>query len=266
VGDAPAHGRLQGFVELPGARRWASANDVLVPDDEDQPDVDSDGSLDRESGHGTFIAGIIRRLAPEAAIVPRGVLTSFGDGDDWSLANGIQALVDSTDRLDILNLSLSGYTEDDRPPLATRTVLEPLVKAGTVVVAAAGNDGSCRPAWPAALDEVIGVAALDCSGPASFTNHGPWVDACAPGVGIISTFLEFQGNEQPIPELDGFDPDTYAGYASWSGTSFSAPIVCAAIAREMTRCNVTAAQAADRLLRTHGLLRLPDLGVVVNLA
>ena len=145
-------------------------------------------------------------------------------------------------------------------------MLKPLIEDGTVVVAAAGNDGSCRPAWPAALPEVIGVAALDCSGPAAFTNHGPWVDACAPGVGIVSTFLDFDGVEAPIPALDGFDPDCFEGFASWSGTSFSAPIVCAAIAREMTRCGITAAQAADRLLRTPGLLRLPDLGVVVNLA
>jgi hypothetical protein len=52
----------------------------------------------------------------------------------------------------------------------------------------------------------------------------------------------------------------------WSGTSFSAPIVAAAIVREMTRGGGTARDAADRLLRAPGLLRLPDLGVVVNLA
>ena len=88
-----------------------------------------------------------------------------------------------------------------------------------------------------------------------------------PASGIVSTFLEFDGAEAPIPALDGFDPDCFEGFASWSGTSFSAPIVCAAIAREMTRCErQTARAAADRLLRTPGLLRLPDLGVVVNLA
>ncbi|HEU4701597.1 MAG TPA: D-alanyl-D-alanine carboxypeptidase, partial [Conexibacter sp.] len=31
---------------------------------------------------------------------------------------------------------------------------------------------------------VLGVGALDDDGPAWFTNHGPWVQACAPGVDV----------------------------------------------------------------------------------
>ena len=59
---------------------------------------------------------------------------------------------------------------------------------GIVVVASAGNDGVCRPAYPAAFDGVVSVAALGPDGPAPFSNWGSWVRACAPGVDVASTF------------------------------------------------------------------------------
>ena len=66
-----------------------------VVDDEDEPDDDpstSDGIgiVDRAAGHGTFIAGIVRRLCPEATIYVEGVLSSFGDGDDDTVGQGIE--------------------------------------------------------------------------------------------------------------------------------------------------------------------------------
>ena len=51
-----------------------------------------------------------------------------------------------------------------------------------VVVAAAGNAGSSRPAYPAAIGEVIAVAATTDVERAWFSNYGPWVDACAPRI------------------------------------------------------------------------------------
>src|SRR5690606_12167940 len=110
--------------------------------------------------------------------------------------------------------------EDDQPPPAIGAVLRKLVDAGTVVVASAGNEGWCRPTWPAAFPHVIGVAALSCSTPAGFSNHGRWVDACAPGVDVHSTFVFHDGPATGDPDLD-----RYQGWATWSGTSFAAPKV-----------------------------------------
>jgi hypothetical protein len=55
-----------------------------------------------------------------------------------------------------------------------------------VFVGAAGNEGSCVEQYPAALESVIGVAALGPTGPAEWSNDGSWVDACAPGTDLVS--------------------------------------------------------------------------------
>jgi hypothetical protein len=53
----------------------------------------------------------------------------------------------------------------------------------TVVVAAAGNDATGRPTYPAVLPGVVGIGAVDREGrPAPFSNYGPWVRASSLGV------------------------------------------------------------------------------------
>jgi hypothetical protein len=60
------------------------------------------------------------------------------------------------------------------------------------------------------------------------------------------------------------DPDRFEHWARWTGTSFAAPIVAAALLREMTLVSPTAAEAVARLVHAEGLFRLPGLGTVVN--
>ncbi len=76
----------------------------------------------------------------------------------------------------------------------------------------------------------MSVAALGNDGPAPFSNWGHWVRACAPGVDVASTFWIFDGKTE---RRGGADADRYEGWALWSGTSFAAPIVAAALAREI---------------------------------
>src|SRR5205823_3882881 len=58
----------------------------------DQPDEDGDGYVDPVAGHGTFIAWLIRRLAPTATVSIRKVLTTFGIGDDARIAQALSAI------------------------------------------------------------------------------------------------------------------------------------------------------------------------------
>jgi subtilisin family serine protease len=237
-----------------------------VADDMDEADANGDGRLDREAGHGTFISGIIRRLAPDATIINVGVLSSFGDGNDFTIAKALKRVIDEVPGVDVVNLSLSGYTSDDKPPITLDAVLLNEIQGRPqrpVIVAAAGNNASCRIAWPAGLPGVIGVAALDSVGRAWFSNFGPWVRACAPGVDVVSTFLTA---DPAVAEKSGFPvPPGLAGWATWSGTSFAAPKVAAAIARHMSDHGVDASAAAQALVNQYGLFRIPDLGTVVNL-
>ena len=227
----------------------------------DEPDEDDDGHLDAAAGHATFIAAIIEQLAPGATVEVRQVLTTFGDGSDSDVAAALWALVD--DPPQVVNLSFAGYSEDDGPPLAVRQAIAALVGRGVVVVAAAGNDATCRPAWPAAIDGVIGVAALDASGPAWFTNHGPWVRACAPGADVVSRFFAVPSHPSPAEQSDVGALGAVVDWATWSGTSFAAPIVAGVIARTVL-AGWTPEQATAKVVDDPDRLRLRGVGTVVN--
>jgi subtilisin family serine protease len=70
---------------------------------------------------------------------------------------------------------------------------------GVIVVAAAGNNASDTPYFPAAYPEVISVAATDASDHRWYlSNYGDWVDIAAPGQGIISLLATLPG--KPVRE------------------------------------------------------------------
>jgi len=227
--------------------------------DGDQPDDDADEDLDPAAGHGTFIAGLIQQVAPGSAITLRRVLHAEGDGDEVQIAAAIDALPDPSENGALLNLSFGGYAMD-QPDLLAAAVARAQDR-GYVVVASAGNDGTCRPTQPASLPGVVSVGAVGPHGPAPFSNYGSWVRACAPGVDLVSTF--FAGWNGDAPADDEVDPDDFTGWACWSGTSFAAPIVVGALAREMA-AGASATEAVTWLIDHPALLRIPGLGTVVN--
>ena len=228
--------------------------------DGDRPDGDHDHELDPAAGHGTFIAGLIEQVAPGTKVAVHRVLHAQGDGDEVTIAKGIYALPKPPAKGAILNLSFGGYVMD-HPGVLASAVAEAQHR-GYVVVASAGNDGTCQPSFPAAFPDVVSVGAVGPDGPAPFTNYGSWVRACAPGVDLVSTF--FQGWNGDLPASGGTDPDDFDGWACWSGTSFSAPLVAAALAREMTVNKCSAQDAVTRLIDQPALLRIPGLGTVIN--
>ncbi len=224
------------------------------------PDQDSSGMLDPAAGHGLFIGGIIEQIAPGCDLAVHHVLSTFGDGNELTIAAALGALAGTG--VDVVVLAFSGYVMDEAAVLSG--AITKLQVEGTIIVAAAGNDATDRPTWPAVLPGVIGVAALAPYGPAAFTNYGPWVRACAPGVDLVSSFYkEFNGRAGV--DASGTDIDKFDGLALWSGTSFAAPVVAAGLAR-LIQMGFSRAQAVDRLIDDPNLFRLPGLGTVVNLA
>lgn len=231
-------------------------------DDEDEIDDDEVFSagherLDFEAGHGTFVAGIIRQVCPDADIYIGGVLSSFGDGDVLGLLARLETALDNhKEPFDFVVMALGAYMEAGDVGLLERA-LRRLIPRRTLVVSAAGNQASSRPYYPAALDDVIGVGALGEDGRAWFSNFGGWVDACAPGIDVVSTFFMDwdEKSDQGVAH--------YRGWARWSGTSFSAPKVVGVLAQEMylTQCS---ARTAWTRLSDYRLLRVPDLGTVFN--
>lgn len=236
-------------------------NGPPITDDEDEPDDDGTHTLDFEAGHGTFIAGIVRQICPDADIYNAGVLSSFGDGDVFGVLDTLSRVLPQIGPVDVVVMSFGMFFPDDDPGFWgpwLRTYL-----GDAVGVAAAGNEGTCRPYYPAAFSDVIGVGGLAADGKAWFTNFGGWVDACAPAVDVVSSFfLDFT---EQLQDDDGnvIDGRHYDGWARWSGTSFAAPKVAALITQEMYLHGGTAKDAWKRLT-SHKHLRYPDLGIVFN--
>jgi hypothetical protein len=248
--------QLQAFV-VPGGSPAAAAE---VPDS-----VPADNLLDPAAGHGTFIAGLVEQVAPGAKVEVWHVLAPEGDGDEVAIASRIDSLPPRNgqgDRGCVLNLSFGGYVMEHGDVLAS-AILEAQAR-GYVVVSSAGNDGVCTPTIPASLPDVVGVGAIGPDGPALFSNYGPWVRACAPGVDLVSTFFQkFEGAETPAGPSDP-DPDNFYDWARWSGTSFSAPIVAGILAQHARVHRVSVADAVTQVIDNPLLLRIADLGTVIN--
>jgi len=187
---------------------WDFLDDDADPADEaDGIDQDEDGIVDEAAGHGTHVAGLVHTVAPEATLMAVRVLDSEGTGTAVSVARGIRFAAEQG--ADVINLSLGMYVDAD----VIKEAIKRAEDLGAVVVSAAGNLGiDDRDHFPSRISETLAVAATDAVDlKAPFSNYAPYVNLSAPGVGLLSTFLDH-------------------GYAVWSGTSMSVPLVSGAAA------------------------------------
>ncbi|GAA3447312.1 S8/S53 family peptidase [Planomonospora venezuelensis] len=170
-----------------------------------QAETGPGGVLKQYVGHGTFIAGLVAAVAPSARITVRNTLHDAGAIREHELGEKLFEAVEQG-WPDIISLSAG------TPNGCHRTLkgLEPFMEAlraqpRTLLVAAAGNNASASPFWPAAYaalpgyeDAVVSVGALRSDGEAGacFSNHGPWVTVYAPGERLTGSFT---GTRDPVP-------------------------------------------------------------------
>jgi subtilisin family serine protease len=238
--------------------------------DVEQPELEN-SALKHSSGHGTFVAGVVLQCAPGAEVAAKRVFGGNGLTSDTDLAAALRALPAD---IHVINLSLGATTHNNVGLPDTQVALQELAQREPrpVVVAAAGNDGVTQETYPAAFKDVIAVGARQAPGGerACFSNHGIWVDACAMGQRVHSTFFDIEATPEELPPgcLPGPPPgpQQFRGFATWSGTSFAAPCVAGAIAARMTDQNVDAVEAAFQLVHANGRPQHPsgDLGTIVN--
>jgi subtilisin family serine protease len=178
-----------------------------------------------EEDHGTEVTSIVGAPNNGVGIVgvyPDAVLRIW-DASPFGFLNegaAIQGILEASRRgAGVINLSFGG--EDDDPML--EQAIKVAVRRGSVVVAAAGNEGleGNPDNFPAFYPHVLTVGATnDSNRVAGFSTASPTVDLVAPGVRI------------PVAEPTAQDA---SGYILVSGTSFSAPIVAGAAAWVWTR-------------------------------
>lgn len=178
--------------------------------------------LQKENDHGTLISGLIAAkidngigitgVAPDVSIMPINIFSWVTEVEgapedgyycyDSDLIDAIHYAVDNGAH--IINLSLGGYDKSNLMEQAIRYA----TSHGVMVVAAAGNDNSNNPNYPAAYDGVFAVGSVDKTGvKSSFSNYGDYVDVSAPGTDVLGLTLN--------------------GYSVKSGTSISAATVTA---------------------------------------
>ncbi|MCF6218810.1 MAG: S8 family serine peptidase [Gammaproteobacteria bacterium] len=123
----------------------------------------------------------------------------------------------------VINMSLGGPSRSE----AVATAVAAAIDQGIVVIAAAGNDGSSMPMYPASLAGVISVSAVGADKQlASYSNYGAYIDIAAPGGDIDADF-----NRDGVPDgILSVAGDVVAGsvahnYAYLQGTSMASPHV-----------------------------------------
>lgn len=216
------------------------------------------------AGHGTFIAGVVRCVAPATEVRVRGFLVGGGAILESEMVRQLVKTLAGPDAPQIINLSAGACTRRDRPLLSFELFWEEHLSKQTdcILVAAAGNDGSPTPFWPAAFDWALGVGSLDRDGRVSdFSNYHTSADVYALGRNLINTFpLGSYTCHEPPDQGDERVFDN--GLARWSGTSFSAPVVVGLIAAEMSASSCDAATARDAVLARATAMSDPAVGPI----
>ncbi len=211
------------------------------------------GLLASHAGHGTFISGLLRQTCPDAELTALRIMSGDGVVAEHELTGPLKALAVRLDQqpgsIDALVLSLGYYAETDDADYTAglKDLLVELAQRGVVTFAAAGNDSTDRRSYPAAFADhpeftadgalpLVAVAALNPDlSVALFSNDADWVNAEAPGANVVSTAPVLASGawsaDTALVQPDGqprgtIDPDSFSsGFATWSGTSFAAPVL-----------------------------------------
>ena len=177
-------------------------------------------SMPLNNPHGTYVAKIIARDAPDAAIVNAKVVTSNNTATVESIVAAIYWAVEEAE-CDVINLSIGTYPFIQG---TLRAAVKWAFEKGVVIVAAAGNNGKGGIAGtsvesPAVYPEVIAVGAVDEHGePYDFTGRGPL------------------RNRTAKPDIVAYGFYSVNGAGGVFGTSFAAPMVTAAAATIIKYC------------------------------
>lgn len=112
------------------------------------------------SGHGTFIAGVVRTYAPKAAVHIKAVLSVGGSAFESDVVRGLIGALDLVP--DVISYSGGTRSRLNLPLLSFDVFWEERLSQlkGTVLVACAGNDGDRGPFWPAAFPWAVSVLSL----------------------------------------------------------------------------------------------------------
>ncbi|MBN1392625.1 MAG: S8 family serine peptidase, partial [Sedimentisphaerales bacterium] len=200
--------------------------------------VNNDNDPMDDHGHGTHCAGIIAArgnnnqdiagVCWQAKIMALKFLDSQGYG---TYANAVAAIEYAIDNgADVLSNSWGG---DESAP-ALEEAFDDAYANGLINIAAASNEGTDTPMYPAYYDSVISVAATNSDEELIwFSTYGDWVELAAPGVDILSLCASGTGSDYTVV---------------MSGTSMACPHVAGAAALLLSYNPTLANEEVKKLL------------------
>ena len=249
----PSFGKQWGMVKIQAPEAWnitqgSSVVKIAILDtgiDQNHEDLAAkivvnknftrNPTVDDKYGHGTHVAGIAAAITNNgkgvagvgfnSKLMNVKVLSDTGTGYYSWIANGI--IWAANNGAKVINLSLGGSSSSD----TLKNAVNYAWNKGCVLVAAAGNDNTSAPLYPAYYDNCIAVAATDQNDTkASFSNYGVWVDVAAPGVSIYSTMPNHRnqigilnygvlsGTSMSTPHVTGMAALIFAAKTGWTNT------------------------------------------------
>lgn len=201
-------------------------------------------AVDRQ-GHGTHCAGTTSGnkygVAPGATVHAIKTLSDSGSGSRSWQFSGIEHVIEKGKAPAVLSMSLGGAGADS----TYNTFMANAVKAGVVVVVAAGNDNSdaCNFSPAFAADAITVGATREDDRRAVYSNFGECVNIMAPGTDITSSWMRSDDDFRTI-----------------SGTSMACPHVSGAAALLFEQFNdATPEVIRAKLLEGAQKGRIPDL-------
>ncbi len=198
-------------------------NDNNPNEEGDGIDNDNDGQMDESVGHGTYVASLIRLVAPESRQIHLRVLDDEGNTTTYQIAQAIYRAIESG--ADVINVSIA--TADYSALLSEACAAAR--DAGIIVLGAMGNHPVPNlPTYPAYEPTVCAVGATNwVEVRASFSGYGTAMDVLAPGATAAWPDGPFDDNAAILGAAIG------GGYSYWQGTSFSTAFAsgCVALVR-----------------------------------
>ncbi|MBC62425.1 MAG: hypothetical protein CMP11_08205 [Zetaproteobacteria bacterium] len=171
-------------------------------------------NIDSNCSHGTQLAGIIASTkknellgaCPICKILIVKVIHSVeGQAQitDSAILNGLKYLSIIKEKQDInlriINASFGKFEKSK----TIEVFLEQLNTGqpkGLLMIAAAGNENTSKPVYPAAHNSTISVTALDHNSKKSYyANFGTWVNIAAPGGGAYNKLNQYFGIRSSVP-------------------------------------------------------------------
>lgn len=248
-GTLPDHPDLQGQQLATG---YDFVSSVANSGDGDGLDADPTDEHDGSSYyvfHGAHVAGTIAAKSNNSLgvagvagdwpvkLMPLRVLGSLG-GSSYDITqavyyaaglpndSGIQLSGD--DVAGVINLSLGGSARSE----VLETAIATAIDSGIIVIAAAGNDGSSAPFYPASMVDVVSVSAVGANKQlAPYSNYGAYIDITAPG-GNTNADFNRDGAPDGVLSTAGsvVGGDIEHNYIYLQGTSMASPHVAGVVA------------------------------------